>query len=101
MRVNVRRSTVIDAPTAQVWAVLRDYNGHDRWHPAVADSELEDDQATDMVGAVRSFHLTSGEHLREQLLTMSDHEFSFSYCIIQSPIPLNEYVAHVKFDSNH
>jgi len=96
MKVNVRRSTVIDAPVARVWEVLRDYNGHDRWHPAVADSVLEHNQASDMIGAVRSFHLTSGEHLREQLLSMSDHDFSFSYCIVQSPIPLNEYVAHVR-----
>lgn len=96
MKVNVRRSTVIHAPVAQVWEILRDYNGHDRWHPAVADSELEDDHATDMIGAVRSFHLTGGEHLREQLLSLSDHDFSFSYCIVQSPIPLNEYVAHVR-----
>lgn len=96
MKVNVRRSTVIDAPVAQVWEILRDYNGHDRWHPAVVDSILEDNHTTDMIGAVRSFHLTGGEHLREQLLSMSDHDFSFSYCIVQSPIPLDEYVAHVR-----
>jgi hypothetical protein len=34
--VKVIRSTIIEAPTDKVWAVLRDFNGHDRWHPAVA-----------------------------------------------------------------
>ena len=29
----VERSTVIDAPIDRVWSVLRDFNGHDRWHP--------------------------------------------------------------------
>ena len=28
-------STILDAPTGAVWDVLRDFNGHDRWHPAV------------------------------------------------------------------
>ena len=36
--IRIVRSTVIDAPNDRVWAVLRDFNGHDRWHPAVATS---------------------------------------------------------------
>jgi uncharacterized protein YndB with AHSA1/START domain len=28
------KSTIIDAPVDRVWAVLRDFNGHERWHPA-------------------------------------------------------------------
>ena len=31
--VQVRRSTVIDAPIDAVWGMLRDFNGHERWHP--------------------------------------------------------------------
>ena len=94
--VSVRKSTIINAPVDQVWAIVRDYNGHDRWHPAVADSVLEDGRATDMIGAVRSFHLTSGEHLREQLLSLSDHDLTLSYCIVESPIPLLGYVAQIR-----
>ncbi len=94
--VRIRKSTIIEAPVDAVWAVLRDFNGHDRWHPAVADSELEDGRATDMIGAVRSFHLASGEHLREQLLALSDRERTLSYCIVESPIPLLGYVAHIR-----
>ena len=35
----LRCSTVIGASVERVWAVLRDFNGHDRWHPAVAASD--------------------------------------------------------------
>ena len=35
------KSTIIDAPCDRVWEVLRDFNGHDRWHPAVATSAIE------------------------------------------------------------
>ena len=39
--VKVVKSTVINAPVEAVWAVLRDFNGHDQWHPAVADSIIK------------------------------------------------------------
>src|SRR6185369_1627929 len=38
---HIVKSTILDAPTGAVWNVLRDFNGHDRWHPAVATSTIE------------------------------------------------------------
>ena len=94
--VDVARSTIIDAPIEEVWRVFRDFNGHDRWHPAVKQSELERNKSTDQIGAVRNFVLTSGERVREQLLSLSDNDYSFRYCIVESDIPLRDYVADVK-----
>ncbi|MEX0921740.1 MAG: SRPBCC family protein [Rhodovibrionaceae bacterium] len=94
--VKVQRSTVIDAPVAEVWAILRDFNGHDRWHPAVARSRVDGGLRSEQVGAVRNFSLTGGEHLREQLLTLSDKERHLRYAIVESEIPLHNYVAEVK-----
>jgi NADPH:quinone reductase-like Zn-dependent oxidoreductase len=94
--VAVTRSTVIDAPISAVWEVLRDFNGHDRWHPAVAHSDLEGGLRTDQIGAVRSFTLASGERLREQLLSMSDRHHHFRYAIVESEVPLYDYVAEVQ-----
>jgi len=37
-----------------------------------------------------------GSELREQLLALSDVEQSFSYCLLDTPIPLLNYVAHVR-----
>ena len=90
------RSTVIDAPVAEVWRVLRDFNSHRDWHPAVADSVIEDGWAPDRVGAVRRFRLTDGAVLREQLLTLSDRDRTLSYCILDAPVPLFGYVAQVR-----
>jgi uncharacterized membrane protein len=94
--VKIDRSTIVDAPVEQVWAVLRDFNGHDRWHPAVADSQIERGQPSDKVGCVRRFHLEDGSELREQLLTLSDADMAFSYCLLETPVPLLNYVAHVR-----
>lgn len=92
----VVKSTVVNAPTEAVWDVIRDFNGHDQWHPAVATSQVERSQPSDKVGCVRNFKLEDGANLREQLLTLSDLEQSFSYCLLDTPIPLFNYVAHVR-----
>ena len=92
----VVKSTIIDAPTDRVWDVLRDFNGHDRWHPAVATSAIERAQSSDRIGCVRRFKLVDGSELREQLLALSDLEQTFSYCLLDTPIPLFNYVAHVR-----
>ncbi len=94
--VKVVKSTIIDAPVEAVWAVLRDFNGHDRWHPAVADSAIERSLPSDKIGCVRRFHLVDGSELREQLLTLSDIDMAFSYCLLDTPVPLFNYVAHVR-----
>lgn len=93
---HVVRSTIIDAPVDRLWSVLRDFNGHDRWHPIVAKSEIERTYPSDRVGCVRRFVLRDGSELREQLLTLSDLEMTFSYCLLDTPIPLFNYVAHVR-----
>ncbi len=94
--VRVIRSTVLDAPLEAVWDVLRDFNGHDRWHPAVATSQIERGQPPDKVGCVRKFRLNDGSELREQLLSLSDLETTFTYCLLDTPVPLLNYVAHVR-----
>ncbi|MEM7496503.1 MAG: SRPBCC family protein [Pseudomonadota bacterium] len=92
----VIRSTVMDAPVDAVWEVLRDFNGHDRWHPAVSTSVIERGRASDEVGCVRRFRLADGSELREQLLTLSDLEQAYSYCLLDTPVPLFNYVSHVR-----
>lgn len=96
MTVKVHRSTVIDAPVSAVWELLRDFNAHDKWHPAVTHSTLEEASRPDEIGAVRHFRLTTGERLREKLLTLSDRHHSFRYAIVDSEVPLHDYVAEVQ-----
>jgi hypothetical protein len=73
----------------------RDFNGH-QWHPAVAESAIERGLPSDRVGCVRRFRLADGSELRERLLTLSDADMAFSYCLLDTPIPLLNYVAHVR-----
>jgi NADPH2:quinone reductase len=95
MLQRVVRSTVIDAPIERVWAVLRDFNSHDQWHDAVDRSRIEGGRRSDEVGCVRDFTLKDGNHIREQLLTLSDRDFRSTYCIVEATVPLQRYVATV------
>jgi hypothetical protein len=92
----VVRSTILDAPVDRVWALLRDFNGHESWHPQVARSDIERGQTSDRIGCVRRFVLRDGSELREQLLALSDLEMTCSYCLLDTPVPLFNYVAHVR-----
>jgi len=91
----VVRSTIIDAPIARVWAVLRDFNSHDQWHDVVEHSRIEAGERSDQVGCVRSFTLKDGNRVREQLLTLDDKHYKSRYCIVEATVPLQRYVATV------
>lgn len=93
--VHIRKSTILDAPADAAWEVLRDFNGHARWHPVVAESRSVGNRAADAVGAVRSFRLRSGARLRERLTRLSDAERSFRYLVEESEVPLIDYEAEV------
>lgn len=92
--LKVLRSTIIETPAEAVWEILRDFNSHADWHPAIAASEIERSRTGDTVGCIRAFRLADGSELREQLLTLSDMEMSYSYCLLDTPVPLFNYVAH-------
>ena len=95
MLQKVVRSAVIDAPIERVWAVLRDFNSHDRWHSAIDSSHIEGKDQSDQIGCVRGFTLKDGNTIREQLLALDDREHRSTYCILDATVPLQRYVATV------
>lgn len=93
--VRVEESAIIDLPIGDVWEVLRDFNAHDNWHPAVADSNMQNGASSDTVSGIRDFTLVTGERVCERLLKLSDKNYSFSYSITESDVPLYNYIATV------
>jgi hypothetical protein len=94
--VKVYTSSVIDAPAERVWAAVRDFNGLPSWHPAIADSRIEQNQPADKVGCIRNFNLKGGGNIREQLLALSGFEMCCTYSILVSPMGVENYVATLK-----
>ena len=92
----VYASSVIGASATRVWARVRDFNGLSNWHPAIAESRIENGEPADKVGCVRNFSLRNGDRLREQLLGLSDYDMFCTYSILDSPMPLTNYVATLR-----
>jgi len=89
-------SAVIGASAARVWERVRDFDALPRWHPLVRDSRIEGALPPDKVGCVRTFHLQNGDHIRERLLGLSDYDMFCTYSILESPMPLEDYVATLR-----
>lgn len=89
-------SSVINAPAERVWERVRDFNGLPKWHPLIRDSRIEDALPADKVGCIRHFHLQNGDMIREQLLGLSDYDMFCTYSILESPMPLEDYIATLR-----
>lgn len=94
--IRVYTSSVIDASADAVWNVIRDFNALPAWHPLIVDSKIENAQPSDKVGCVRAFRLRDGGFIREQLLCLSDYDYQCTYAILESPMPLSNYIATLK-----
>ena len=86
-------SSVIPAPAADVWKIVRDFNGLPGWAPFVAESRIEQNAHADRIGCIRNFTLKDGGRIREKLLALSDYDLSCSYAILESPMQVENYVA--------
>ncbi len=89
-------SAVVDAPAAEVWTLIRDFNGLPGWLPAATESRIEQNARPDQIGCVRNFSLRDGGRIRERLLGLSDFDFSMTYEILESPMGVEDYVATLR-----
>lgn len=94
--MHVFRSMILDAPIEDVWAVVRSFDGVVAWNPAVTKATLEAGAAT-AVGSVRLLEIADGTAFRETLLAHSDLEHSYTYDIIESPLPVQGYISTHRF----
>ena len=92
----VYTSSVINARCDRVWARIRDFNGLPNWHPAIAESRIENGEPADKIGCVRDFRLRNGDRIRERLLGLSDHDLFCTYSILESPMGVVNYVATLR-----
>ena len=89
-------SSVIEAPAAKVWEKVRDFNALPRWHPRIRESRIENGEPSDKIGCVRDFRLQNGDRIREKLLGLSDYDMFCTYAILESPMPLTDYMATLR-----
>jgi len=72
-----------------VWAKVGDFCGISRWHPAIEKCALSAD------GKMRTLSLKGGGTVVEKLEKRDDTMRSYSYSIIDGPLPVANYVSTI------
>lgn len=88
----VLKTTTIDHPAEKVWALIGEYGHLDKWHPAVVKLELSGDGGN---GIYRLLTLPDGATLKEKLHSYSLDDMSYSYSIVEGPLPVKNYVSKI------
>lgn len=84
-------TVTIKAPAAKVWALVSDFNGMPKWHPAVKESKVEEkDGAT-----LRLLTLQDGGTILEQLRSKNDADMQIKYEILEGVIPVSGYTSKI------
>lgn len=92
---HVFASTVIPAPVDQIWGFLRDFARVDAWHPDVVSATIEGLDSGLQVGHERTITLRDGSVMRERLLALDDVRHSYTYSLVESPLPVSEHSSTV------
>ncbi len=89
--LKVKEQIDIAAPPAKVWEAIRNFDNLG-WHPAVASTAL-DKGSNNKKGAVRTVTIKDGAKIIEELVSHRDSTRSLTYRIVESPLPVSDYVS--------
>ena len=85
----ISMSTDLNASADQVWKLIGGFNALPDWHPAIEKSELTQE------GQTRTLSLAGGGRIVEKLEKVDDGARTYTYSIIDSPLPVKNYTATI------
>ncbi|ACK51468.1 conserved hypothetical protein [Methylocella silvestris BL2] len=94
LAVDVSRSAEINVPAATVWSAIGDFCGIADWHPAIEKCEI----STKDGAQFRTLTLKGGGTIFEQLQDRDDDDLNYRYIIIESPLPVEDYVSTIEVE---
>jgi len=92
--LHVTETVTIDAPVAKVWKAVREFNGLNTWHPAVAKDEIVEG-SNNVEGAVRLLTLKDGGTIKEKLLAYNPAAHRMKYSILEGVVPVSDYTSTI------
>lgn len=98
--VSVVETVDIAASPSRTWAAIQDFRGWQAWHPAFASTEIIKGPGN-AKGTVRVLAARDGAKFTEELLSHEDVSHVVQYRIIQSPLPITNYVSSIKVQSTY
>lgn len=87
------RTAVVPAAPDAVWELVGRFGALDAWHPYVPKAAIEGGGDPEQPGAVRVFSIEGTVVAREELLARDTAARVYSYAVLESLLPLREYVA--------
>lgn len=90
----VEKTVTINAAPAKVWAIVKDFGGMQKWHPAVVSTKLENKNDPDGKPTVyRTLTLKDGGTIVEYLGFSKDDEMKIKYYMTtETVLPVTDYI---------
>jgi len=88
----VTMSTPVAMNADALWQAIGSFAAIGDWHPMVEKVDSEGEQK----GSVRTLQLIGGAKLVERLEEVSPTERLYRYSIVESPLPVSNYVAEIR-----
>ena len=87
----VSMNTKLNVSADEAWRLIGGFNALPDWHPSVEKSELTEE------GQTRTLSLAAGGGtIVEKLERMDDGSRTYSYSIVDSPLPVADYRSTIK-----
>lgn len=96
--LNTYQSVTVNAPASKVWGLVKGWDGLHTWHPVFSNTKILKGGLTE-IGGVREVTVKDGPSFTEELLAYDDGGMNLKYKIIESPLPLVEYVSVVRVNA--
>jgi mxaD protein len=88
----VTMSTPVAMNADALWQAIGSFAAIGDWHPMVEKVDSQGEQK----GSVRTLQLIGGAKLVERLEEVSPTERLYRYSIVESPLPVSNYVAEIR-----
>lgn len=92
--VSLTESTPVNATPDKVWAAVGDFCGIAQWHPAVEGCTLVESGPK----PVRRLQLKGGGEIVEEQTGRDEAAMTYSYTILESPLPVSNYISTLKVE---
>lgn len=94
----VSMSTKLGVSVEQLWDMIGGFHSISDWHPAIEKCDIEEQGKV----TLRRLSLVGGGEIVERLEQSDDDARSYSYSIVSSPLPVNNYKStiHVHEDED-
>ncbi|MGD9509105.1 MAG: SRPBCC family protein [Geminicoccaceae bacterium] len=87
LALEAKKQVKVDASPDEAWAAIGEFCDISAWHPAVEKCELSETDGK----TIRTLSLKGGGTIVEEEVSRDDAAHSYTYAILESPLPVESY----------